>query len=233
MNTAIEVTIPGPRERLLTALPEELSEAELLGLLLGTGGKGEPVTRLADRLLRELGGLHALARMHLGELTRAQGLGPSKAARLVAGFELGRRAASRPLPIGRPLTSSADVAALMRPLLASMEQERFVALPTDARNRPLGRVEISRGGLSSCAVAPADVFRALLRRAASGAVFVHNHPSGDPSPSPDDIALTDHLRQAGELVGLRVLDHVIVATEGYFSFADAGLLPGEEVEDVA
>jgi DNA repair protein RadC len=156
------------------------------------------------------------------------GIGPSKAARLVASFELGRRAASRPMTKRSPIRSSRDIVAALTPLLADSEVERFLAIPADARNRPIGRIELAKGGLHACPVSPADAFRSLLRAAASGVVFVHNHPSGDPSPSPEDIALTDRLERAGELVGVRVLAHVILAREGSFSFADAGLLPGGE-----
>ncbi|MCZ7678700.1 MAG: hypothetical protein M5U28_07985 [Sandaracinaceae bacterium] len=145
----------------------------------------------------------------------------------MAAVELGRRVVTRPLPRGARVGSSRDVDAAMRPRLAAADVEHFIAIALDAKNRPIGEIEIARGGLSACPVSPADVFRALLREAAAGVVFVHNHPSGEPSPSADDVALTERLRRAGELIGVRVLDHLVIGREGYFSFLDAGLLPPE------
>ena len=215
----------GPRERMREVGPERLGDAELVALLLGTGSAREPVTVLASRLLHRVGGVHGLGRLGVGALEELPGLGPTKAARVVAALELGRRVLARPLPRGSRIVSSRDVDAALRPRLAQADVEHFVAIALDAKNRPLGETLIARGGLSACPVAPADVFRALIREAAAGVVFVHNHPSGEPSPSSDDVALTERLRRAGELLGVTVLDHVIIGREGYFSFLDAGLLP--------
>ncbi len=217
----------GPRERMRAVGSEGLSDAELLAILLGTGARREPVGVLASRLLHEVGGIAALSRVGAGALEQIAGLGPGKASRIVAAVELGRRVVTRPLPRGARVGSSRDVDAAMRPRLAAADVEHFIAIALDAKNRPIGEIEIARGGLSACPVSPADVFRALLREAAAGVVFVHNHPSGEPSPSADDVALTERLRRAGELIGVRVLDHLIIGREGYFSFLDAGLLPPE------
>ncbi len=215
---------PGPRERLAQAGAECLSEAELLALLLGTGSREETVTVLAARILMAGGGLAGLSRMGRGELLRLHGLGEGKASRLLAAIEIGRRVASQPLHRGRRIASSADVYEALGPRLAGAEVERFLAIPLDARNRPLGELVIAVGGLVQCPVSPSDVYRALLREAASGVIFAHNHPSGDPTPSHDDLALTERLALAGELLGVRVLDHVIVTKNDYFSFRDRGLL---------
>lgn len=224
----MEATITeGPRERMRAVGSEGLSDAELLAILLGTGARREPVGVLASRLLHEVGGIAALSRVGAGALEQIAGLGPGKASRIVAAVELGRRVVTRPLPRGARVGSSRDVDAAMRPRLAAADVEHFIAIALDAKNRPIGEIEIARGGLSACPVSPADVFRALLREAAAGVVFVHNHPSGEPSPSADDVALTERLRRAGELIGVRVLDHLIIGREGYFSFLDAGLLPPE------
>lgn len=217
----------GPRERMRAVGTEGLSDAELLAILLGTGARREPVGVLASRVLHEVGGIAALSRVGAGALEQMSGLGPGKASRIMAAVELGRRVVTRPLPRGARIGSSREVDAALRPRLAGADVEHFVAIALDAKNRPIGEVGIARGGLSACPVSPADVFRALLREAAAGVVFVHNHPSGEPSPSADDVALTERLRRAGELLGVRVLDHVIIGREGYFSFLDAGLLPPE------
>jgi DNA repair protein RadC len=216
---------PGPRERLGSVGAEGLSDAELLALLLGTGARQEPVTVLATRLLHELGGLAALGQLGPGALAEWPGVGPTKAGRIAAAVELGRRVVTRPLDRGARITSSRDIDAALRPRYGQADVEHFVAVALDAKNRPIRELVIARGGLSACPVSPSDVFRALLREAAAGVVFVHNHPSGEPSPSAEDVALTDRLRRAGELLGVAVLDHVILGRDGYFSFLDAGLLP--------
>lgn len=214
----------GPRERLVEQGAEALSAEDLVAILLGSGSAAEPVSVLAARMLHELGGLEGLERKGPRELVAIRGLGPSKACRLAAAVELGRRVSSRPMTRGGQLLSSADVDAALRPRLAASRIEEFLAIPLDAKNRPTGELRVAMGGRSSCPVDPAEVFRRLLREAASGVIFVHNHPSGEPSPSPEDIALTARLVEAGELLGIRVLDHIIVASEGYFSFLDAGLM---------
>ena len=217
-------TIEGPRERMRVVGTERLSDAELLALLLGTGARAEPVSVLASRILHELGGIAGLRRIGAGALEQLAGVGPTKASRIVAAIELGRRVATRPLPRGERIGSSRDVDAALRPRLADADAERFVAIALDAKNRPVAEVEVARGGLSACPVSPSDVFRSLIKEAAAGVVFVHNPPSGEPSPSAEDVELTERLRAAGELLGVRVLDHVIIGREGYFSFLDAGLL---------
>lgn len=214
----------GPRERLLRVGAEAMSDAELVALLFGTGDRNLPVTELAHRVLARAGGLTGLERLGAGGLAELRGVGVGKACRIVAALELGRRIASTPFEPGTKLASSQEVDAAVRSRLAPAPVEQFLAIPLDAKNRVLGELQLAVGGLTVCPVAPADVFRALLREAAAAVVFVHNHPSGEPSPSPEDVALTERLRRAGELLGVRVVDHVIVGREGYFSFLDSGLL---------
>jgi DNA repair protein RadC len=215
----------GPRERLRRVGVEALSDEELLALVLGTGTTADPVSVVAARLLQHAGGVAGLRRLGSGSLSKIPGIGESKAARIVAAIELGRRVGEKAWSGARPrIESSRDVDALMRPRLGSAEVERFVTLALDTKNRVMAEIEVAVGGLSVCPVSPSDVFRALVREAASSAIFVHNHPSGDARPSPDDAALTERLVRCGALLGIRVLDHVIVAREGYFSFLDAGFL---------
>jgi DNA repair protein RadC len=215
---------PGPRERLAETGAESLGDADLVALLLGTGQRGEPVAVAAARLLVDLGGLRKLGDATFGALAHRSGIGPSKASRLVAAAELGRRIVAAPLIPGEKLSSSREVDAVFRPRLAPAGVEHFLAVALNAKQRTIGAVRVSTGSLTACPVAPADVYRALLREAAAGVIFVHNHPSGNPQPSPEDMVLTDRLARAGALLGIQVLDHVIIGHEGYFSFADEGLL---------
>lgn len=214
----------GPRERLALHGRATLSDVELVSILLGTGSHALPVVQVASKLLESSGGLHGLARLGLAELETQTGIGTTKASRLHAAFELGARTHSRPLDVRRPLSSSRDVDAALRARFAHEDREHFLALALDARNHPLEQLTVGIGGSIACAITPGDVFRPLLRAAAVSVIFVHNHPSGDPAPSEADAAITERLCRAGELLGVTVLDHVILGHEGYFSFADAGLL---------
>jgi DNA repair protein RadC len=214
----------GPRERLAALGPLALSDTELVALLLSTGSRDQPAPVLAERLLALHGGLSGLSRCGIGQLARSPGVGTSKAARLLAGVELGRRLSAQPLTIGLRIGSSLDVYRSFAAWLPDERQECFWALALDSRHRLIGRTLVARGSIRMCPVSPCDAFRPLVREAATGAIFVHNHPSGAPDPSTEDAELTDRLIEAGRLLGIRVLDHVIVGTEGYFSFLDAGLL---------
>lgn len=155
------------------------------------------------------------------ELATTLGISASKAARLAAVFELGRRGAWSPPRRGERCLDPRSVFELMRDI-AHEEHEEFHVVLLDVRGRLMGRRLISRGSLSQCPVCPRDVLRAVIREGAHSAVFVHNHPSGDPSPSADDIDLTERLRAAAEIVGVTARDHVIVASGGYYSFVEAG-----------
>jgi DNA repair protein RadC len=201
-----------------------LSDSELLAVLLGTGSIGQPVSVVAQRLLCELGGLDGIRRAGIGALSERLGIGISKACRIRAALELGLRASARPLLARDPIRSSRDVHAALGPRLATAEREHFYAIALDAKHRPLAEILLAVGGLTACGIAPADLFRAVLREPAASIVLVHNHPSGDPAPSDDDVLLTRKLVEAGKLIGLAVLDHVVIGRGGYFSFMDAGLL---------
>lgn len=214
----------GPRERLIERGPGAPSDAELIAILLGTGTRERPVLVLATDLLTHVGGLRMLARASVMELATFPGLGPSKAACLVAACELGRRVSARPLRKDQPMHKSADVIAALGPELVHLHEERFVVLTLDAKNRPIARHVVGIGSNTACPVSPSSVFRLALCDSAVSVILVHNHPSGHPRPSEDDIHLTARLRIAGDLLGIRVLDHVVVGTEGYFSFLDQGMM---------
>ena len=221
-----------PRERVARLGAAALTDSELVAVLLGTGRPGEDVALLAARVLRETGSLWALARMSVAELGQIRGIGPAKAARLAAAFEAGSRGLMSPDTIAAPLSNSEMVFLRYgRPLMTS-HIERFVVISVDAKNRVRAEREVARGGRTTCQVDPAEVFRFLVSQSASGAIFVHNHPSGDPEPSAQDLELTERLVAAGSLLGIRILDHVVVGSERYTSLRDAGLWPSTPVKSI-
>jgi DNA repair protein RadC len=219
-----------PRERLLARGVESLSDAELVAVILGTGRAGEGVTLLAERLLLEHGGLAGLRRKSPRELERALGIGPVKAARLVAALEAGIRALSPRGTVEAPLRDSQAVFERYGRSLVPSPIERFVVVAVDAKNRPRAERTVALGGRVSCQVDPSEVFRWLVAESAAGAVFLHNHPSGDPEPSTEDVRLTARLVDAGTLLQIRVLDHLIVGDGRYRSLRDAGLWPSSAVK---
>ncbi|MBI5596691.1 MAG: DNA repair protein RadC [Elusimicrobia bacterium] len=211
-----------PRERLLARGPAALSEAELLSCVLGTGVPGQDALALSEALLcRHPEG--ALGRLAPAELAAERGLGASRAARLAAALELARRWAgaspSSPEPIDSPRRALRELGEL-----APLKKEHFVALYLDATHRPLHRETVSVGTLTASLVHPREVFAPALERPAAALIVAHNHPSGDPEPSREDRETTRRLCEAGRILGLPVLDHLIVAARGYFSFRERGLM---------
>jgi DNA repair protein RadC len=211
------------RERALSGELNRLADAELLAILLGTGAAGERVTELARDLLEALGGLEGLARASAHGIATRRGVGPAKAARVVAGLALGRRATLGGLA-GRTtvLDSFEDVAEWARPRLAALDHEEVWLLTLDGRNGLKAARRIAQGGLHGCALTTRDVLGPALRDAASAILLVHNHPSGDPRPSAEDLAMTRALAGACKVVGVPLLDHVIVARSGAASLLEAG-----------
>jgi DNA repair protein RadC len=212
--------VDGPRERLLASGPAALSDAELVALVLGTGS-ARLSARAAALALVEGASLPELAWASPEELSGRPGLGRARAAALAAAFELGRRGAWSPPWRGERILEPSRVAELMRPS-AHADRECFHVVLLDVRGRLLRAERVAEGSLTQCPVSPRDALRPAVREGAHGVVFVHNHPSGDPSPSAEDADLTERLRAASELVGVLARDHVIVASGGYFSFVEAG-----------
>lgn len=213
-----------PRERLASLGPEALTDAEVLALLLRTGTRHAGALSVARALLAACGGIEGLSRAAPRELAGASGVGPAKAATLAAALELGRRLAARRLQEGAPIRGPEDVYRHFHPWLRHATQERFLAVLLDGRHRVLGQEVISQGTLTASLVHPREVFRPALRACAAALVLVHNHPSGDPSPSAEDRAVTARLARAGEILGVRVVDHIVVAERGYCSLREEGLL---------
>jgi DNA repair protein RadC len=212
----------GPRERLDTLGPGALSDAELLALLLRTGGPGRAAQSLASDLLARHDGVAGLARTGPAELRQTAGIGPAKSASLLAALELGRRLATRRLRTGDAIRGPADVHRHFHARLRDAPHERFLVLLLDGRHRVLREVTASQGTLTASLVHPREVFRPALREAAAAVILVHNHPSGDPTPSREDREVTERLVQVGEILGVPVLDHVIVAERGYVSLRQDG-----------
>ncbi len=208
-----------PREKLARRGAGALSDSELLAILVRTGIKGRSALDIARGLCSD--GLPELASVSFDELARLPGVGTSRAAAIHAAFELGRRARIEGGP--RPdLSSPESVYKYCGPRLNHLKKERFLALAVDTKNRLMRELLISEGDLSSSIVHPREVFQPLIQMSAACVIFVHNHPSGDPSPSQRDAEITTRLRQVGELLGIRVLDHVVVATNGFYSFQSHG-----------
>ncbi len=214
-----------PRERLWSLGPAALTTAELVAILLGTGGTAAGVLELAGRVLEiGEGSLRRLAQRPSAELLRARGVGPTKAARLLAAFELGARIAREERPPLSRIREPDDVARLFQNRLRDLQVEEFHLLALDSQSQVLREVLVTRGLLNSSLVHPREVFRAAIAEAAAGIIVVHNHPSGDPTPSAEDRAVTQQLVAAGRLLDLPLYDHVIIAGDRFVSFATAGLL---------
>jgi DNA repair protein RadC len=216
-------SLPGadrPRERLLCSGPRALSDADLVALLIGTG-TGRLSARAAALALLEAVPLAELAWAPPDAIAAWPGVGPARAAAIAAAFELGRRGGWSPPQRGERCLDPRRVHELMRHA-AHAEREGFHVVLLDVRGRLLRAVQVAEGSLSQCPVSPRDALRPAVREGAHGVVFCHNHPSGDPSPSPDDVDLTERLRAAADLVGVLARDHVIVAASGYYSFVEAG-----------
>jgi DNA repair protein RadC len=211
----------GPRERAVSVGVEMLGDAELLAIVLGTGCRGVPVTILAEMLLDEHGGLAGIARAGLGELSQRAGVGMAKGARIAAAVELGRRATlAASLDAAVRLPNRAAVEAWARPRLATLDHEELWLLALDGHHGMKAARRVASGGIHGLHVAARDPLRIALREAASGFVLVHNHPSGDPEPSDEDVAFTRNVAGAAALVGVPMFDHVIVARRRSVSIVD-------------
>lgn len=213
-----------PRERLLQDGPEALSDAQLLAILLRVGRQDSSAVEVAMDLLRQLDGLHGLSNRSVEELCRISGVGPAKAAQLKAAIELGKRVLAAPLSSGTKIASSADLFRHYYPLLRDLRHEMFKIVLLDAKHVIIRDATVSEGSLTVSIVHPREVFNLAVRESAAAVIFVHNHPSGDPSPSEEDRVLTARLVAAGELLGIQVLDHLIIGDGHYTSFADQGWL---------
>lgn len=212
-----------PREKLRVRGASSLSPQELLAILLGTGTRKEDVLALALHLLSRWKGLRGLAQADLAELEQVHGVGPAKASVLKAALELGMRLSGLPHDERLLVHNPRDVANLLQAEMAFLEQEELRVVLLDTRNRVDGIEVVSRGTLNTAQVRPADLFRLAIRRNCASVIVAHNHPSGDPAPSPDDVRLTAEIVAAGRLLGVEVLDHLVIGRERWISLKREGL----------
>jgi DNA repair protein RadC len=213
-----------PREKLLRSGPAALGDNELVALIVGHGTRQTDALGLANELLRRRGGLHGLARSTADDLALIGGIGPARAAQVIAALELGRRAMRHGPDARVQLRSPRDAAAFLLPTFGSRPVEQFGLVLLDSKHRVLRTAVVSSGTMNSTIVQPRDVFREAMLGAAAAVVVFHNHPSGDPSPSPDDVELTRRLRAAGLLMGIEVVDHIVLGDARYCSLKEMGQL---------
>ena len=211
-----------PRERLRLRGPAALTNPELLAILLRTGSKGENVVSLATRLLAKFEGVDALGRASFAELCAQRHVGPAKAAQILAALELGTRIMSS-RPDRRYIRCPEDVYALLGAEMALLDQEHLRVVLLNTRNQVIATREVYKGNVHSAIVRIAEVFKDAVREGCPSLIVVHNHPSGDPEPSPDDASLTGQLQEAGRLLGIELADHIVIARQGIVSLRERGL----------
>ncbi len=212
-----------PRERLKHHGAASLSNAELLAIVLRTGAASESVLNLATRLLAKHGGLAGLAKAGFGELCQEHGLGEAKAAQIKAAVEIGRRLLSEQGTIRPIVKSPADVANLLQADMSLLEQEELRLILLDTKNQVVSTPTIYKGSVNTSVIRVAEILRDAVRENCPALVVVHNHPSGDPTPSPEDVRVTEQLVEAGKLLDIEVLDHVVIGRQQYVSMKERGL----------
>ncbi|MFD2681439.1 RadC family protein [Bacillus seohaeanensis] len=213
-----------PRERLVANGPESLSNQELLAILLRTGTKSESVLQLSNRLLQKFEGLRLLKDASLEEITETKGIGAAKAVQIMAAVELGRRISNLSYDDRYIIRSPEDGANYVMNDMRFLSQEHFVCLYLNTKNQVLHKQTIFIGSLNASIVHPREVFKEAFRRSAASIICIHNHPSGDPTPSREDIEVTKRLVECGKIIGIEVLDHLIIGERKYISLKEKGYL---------
>ncbi|MBU5444670.1 DNA repair protein RadC [Paenibacillus sp. MSJ-34] len=213
-----------PRERLMQYGASSLSHAELLAILLRTGTRRESAVHMAQRMLRQIGGLRNLVDISIEEMTEMKGMGLAKAIQLKAGIELGRRLAQSRLNETITIRKPQDAADLLSEQMRYLQKEHFVCLFLNTKNHLIAQETLSMGSLNASIVHPREIFRAAIKCSSASVICAHNHPSGDPTPSAEDIGLTRRLVEAGEIIGIDVLDHLIIGDGSFISLKEQGLM---------
>jgi len=213
-----------PRERLTSGGDEQLTDAELLAIIIGSGTTRHTALDVAHRLLARYGSFRGLSTRTVRELQETPGIGAARAAQIKAALAIARRYASSPLTEGKKVKGSHDLFAHFHEELRHLAKEAFWAVLLDQKHKIIRSVRISEGTLSQSVVHPREAFSPAIRDSAAAVAFVHNHPSGDPEPSPEDVEITRRLKEVGDLVGIRMIDHVIIGSDSYVSLAERGIL---------
>ncbi|WP_411343514.1 RadC family protein [Paenibacillus sp. WLX1005] len=213
-----------PRERMMNYGAEALSHAELLAILLRTGTRDESAIHLATRILKQVGNIRQLVDLSIEELTEIRGIGTAKAIQIKAGIELGRRITRTSRDEAIAIRSPKDAADLLMEQMRYLQKEHFVCLFLNTKNQIISQETLSMGSLNASIVHPREVFRAAIKCSSASVICAHNHPSGDPTPSPEDISLTRRLVEAGHLIGIEVLDHVVIGDTRFVSLKEQGLM---------
>ncbi|SDF25870.1 DNA replication and repair protein RadC [Fontibacillus panacisegetis] len=213
-----------PRERMMKYGAGVLSQAELLAILLRTGTHQESAIHMAQRMIGEIGGIRGFMDLSLEELTKMRGIGPAKAVQIKAGIELGQRLTVSRQPEAPIIRSPRDAADIVMEQLRYLQKEHFVCLFLNTKNHIIAQETLSIGSLNASIVHPREVFRAAIKCCSASIVCAHNHPSGDPTPSSEDILITNRLCEAGEIVGIDVLDHIVIGDGEFVSLKEQGLM---------
>ncbi|MFC5542216.1 MAG: DNA repair protein RadC [Bacilli bacterium] len=213
-----------PRERLIKQGPQSLSNQELIAILLRTGTKRESVLSLANRVLIYFEKLHELKHATLEEIMSIKGIGQAKAVQLLAAIELGRRLSQKQVESRFTIRSPKDAASFLMPEMASLQQEHFVALYLNVKNQVIHKQTIFIGSLNSSIVHPREIFKEAVKRSAASIICAHNHPSGNAAPSPEDIEVTKRLQEAGFIIGIELIDHIIIGDHQYYSLKEQGYI---------
>ncbi len=209
-----------PREKLEIKGAKVLSNTELLAILLRTGTNKKSAISLAEEILHNYPNLHTLKNITIDELTAISGIGKTKAIQILAAMELGSRANNTFLERGLQIKSPMDCAEYIAEEVKGLEQEHFIGIYLDTKNRVLAKKTLFIGSLNRSLIHPREIFKEALKHGCASIIVVHNHPSGDPAPSPQDISITKRLIEIGELVGIEVLDHLVIGSDGYISMRE-------------
>ncbi len=214
-----------PREKFLLKGKNALSDAELLAIIMGSGSRDESAVELAQKILQSVeNNWHHLSRLQIADLMKFKGVGEAKAISIAAALEIGRRRATQEIPERTQIKSSNDIFVLLSPFLSDLQTEEFWAIFLNQNNRVLGKSQLSSGGINQSVVDVRILFKAAIDQFATALVIAHNHPSGNLKPSTEDVKITKQIAEAGKILNIQLLDHVIIAQNSYFSFADESML---------
>lgn len=214
-----------PREKFLLKGKNALSDTELLAIIMGSGSRDESAVELARKILQSVeNNWNHLSRLQIADLMKFKGVGEAKAISIAAALEIGRRRAAQEIPERTQIKSSNDIFVLLSPFLSDLQTEELWAIFLNQNNRVLGKSQLSSGGINQSVVDVRILFKAAIDQFATALVIAHNHPSGNLKPSTEDVKITKQIAEAGKILNIQLLDHVIIAQNSYFSFADESML---------